>query len=854
MCMRKVASPKQTRLPEATTVRVDWTTVRGNPQRTGYVSASVRPPFRVAWVRHFVRERLSPCVEPIVADDKLLLATHNGNLYALDAETGEHLWRFQAKGAFLHSPAFQDGIVVAACTDGGVYALDAATGKLRWTVWSEPGGFSASPTIADGAVFIGARTGEFLAVQLRSGKLRWRRGLGAPIRQTAAFADGRVFITPENLRVCCIDAKTGNIIWTSSPLIGQTARDYYPTVVTQGERRFVIVRTNPVTSMARRIAQDLQFLCRQAGVDYTDWRNVDAWTKSESALGNRQLWEREQSAIVRYLEEHPETRTFFVLDAETGKPAVTAPVLWAAGCQSVGAPPAANPQGQLLVLYRSAYGNWSLGVAPLVALGLLDLTQNRIEPLHHRHGMQPPWNTFWGTADESQNFVFAGDTVIIVHQATLSGLDLSTHQLFAIAGDRDSWGGFRNLPWARNEWHGPARSGVAIVGNRIYWQTGSRVLCIKAGEQGERAADVGIEAKAVKVAAVARQNQTMPDWNRVLANAVTEFLSLRWAPLYVEPGNQGREFFFDNSGDVFEALAWAYPHLPNALQNRVKAFLTNEWQQHPPFTQQSWYRLDAGERRELFWVPTDVLSPVELTQRRHPFGNLHAIALYAERCGEWKGVLSDWQRLRACFDDFTKTGWHLNPQRGDLFANRYVASLLALERIATKADDAGTAARARTMAQETSEALCLWWKQSAERVKLPVFRDISEWDAFIGRGDALFFSIAPHKAKIALFHDLTPEVATLVKRRVPDSVAKIWSVFETLCPTWHLMGEERQVHYGENFIDPPDFALNAFKASAWLRDAPADELKRRLDIPFCRADLHFVCKVSILLERISRVS
>lgn len=87
----------------ATTGQCDWLTVRGNERRTGYVSVSLRPPFRIAWVRYFVAERMSCCLEPIIADSTLFVATHSGNLYALSAETGEALWRFQARGGV---PAF----------------------------------------------------------------------------------------------------------------------------------------------------------------------------------------------------------------------------------------------------------------------------------------------------------------------------------------------------------------------------------------------------------------------------------------------------------------------------------------------------------------------------------------------------------------------------------------------------------------------------------------------------------------------------------------------------------------------------------------------------------------------------
>ncbi len=92
------------------------------------------------------------------------------------------------------------------------------------------------------------------------------------------------------------------------------------------------------------------------------------------------------------------------------------------------------------------------------------------------------------------------------------------------------------------------------------------------------------------------------------------------------------------------------------------------------------------------------------------------------------------------------------------------------------------------------------------------------------------------------------QAAAIVKAKAPEAVEKVWAAFETLCPTWYLVGEERQVHFGENFVDPPDFALNAFKAFAWLRGAKPAELAARVDIPFCKADLAHLTKLAIALE------
>jgi hypothetical protein len=788
-------------------------------------------------------------MEPIVAGGRLFVATHAGSLYALDAQSGRALWRFSTQGSFLQSPGAAEGLVLAGSTDGNLYALDARGGTLRWSCFAGQGGFSASPTIEDGKVYIGSRRGDLLGVELKSGRVLWRRAFGIPIRQTAAVLDDHVFVTTEDLRVHCLEAVSGKAVWTSDRLVGQTVRDYYPILVRAGGRTLVIVRTNPILNMSQRIGRDRHLVAESAGVDDSDWRKIDAWTKSPSARGTEELWAREQETIIHYLEEQPDARSFFVLDGATGREVMRPPVLWIGGCQGVGAEPALTADGRLLVFYRSAYGNWNYGVAPMVALGLLDLGRNRITPLFHQFAMQPQWNTFWGTADESQNFVVAGRTALIVHQGTLSGFDLVANRLFRIWGERDTYGGFISPPWARNEWHGPGRGGTAVDCNRLYWLTGSRVLCLVSGESGPPAEDQGIDRQAVagtEAPLVAPPNRRAV--RHALRQTVAEVLSKRWAPLFVEPGLAGRDFSFDHSGELFEALAWAFPHTSRRIQKQIKAQLAEEWSRHPPYSQAAWYSLKEGERREWFWSPEPLWSRSAPDKPHHPFGNLNAVWLYAMRCDEWPRVLDVWPQLKACFDDFTRSGWHLDGAKGDLFANRYLASSIALARIAERAADHETARRANLLAAKTEDALIAWWQRAADVGTLTTFKGAGELDPFIGRGDAISFRIAPHRHKVALLKDLTPEIARRLREKAPTAVDRVWKTFVVLYYTWPFVGEERQVHFGENFVDPPDLALGAFQARAWLNGARSRELAQQADVPFCRADLYYLTKLALVLE------
>src|SRR5207302_7376037 len=119
-----------------------------DPQHSGFIGTDLHPPFRRLWVRHCKNERLGSAMEPIVTNGRLFVATHQGNLYALRADTGNPLWRFSIDGAFIHSPVAAEDLIVAAGTDGQLYAVDAERGTLRWKLPTDRGGCAASPMVA----------------------------------------------------------------------------------------------------------------------------------------------------------------------------------------------------------------------------------------------------------------------------------------------------------------------------------------------------------------------------------------------------------------------------------------------------------------------------------------------------------------------------------------------------------------------------------------------------------------------------------------------------------------------------------------------------------------------------------
>lgn len=817
----------------------DWPVVRHDPGHGGRSSEMIAGPYRIAWAVGFGGEVVATAAEPIVADGRVYVGTEAGHLRALDARTGKPLWIADGDGPVLHSPAYDAGTVYFATAGRLVVAVDAGDGAERWRFRSGPGGFAAAPIVGGGLVLIGSRDGRFYALDARDGRLAWSVATGGPIRTTAAVAGDRVLFASDDMHAYAADIRSGRLLWTSDKLPGQSLRDYYPVVL--GD--LAIYRTNPAVGMPERIGTDRQFLIRSAGIDAPDWRALDRWLKGPGPRGSAAQVEAEQASLVDYLERTPPARTFFALDVATGREARRFPVLWAAGCQSVGVPPVVTDRGPV-VLWRTVYSNWNLGVAPLVGLGSLDLDRGRVRPIFHEHGPQPPWNTYWGTADESLNFSAAGATLIIAHQSTLSAFDLESRHLEPIAGARDTWGGYPSVPGVRNEWNGPARSAAAIADGHLYWLTGSRLIAVEAGTPGT--ATPPLPSTVDRVPPVAPESPARDELRRRLAEHVAAYLDgAPWAPFYVDPGIGGREFSFDHSSDAFRALSMAAPHLPDDLRDRVERHLDERWRTAPPFSVAGFRPLDEGRRRELFDVPGD--RPRRDGPAPGPsLGWLDAVALYAERVAGWEVVADPgiWEELQSVFDA-------VDPEAiAPTERNRALAGLLAMAELAERTGHDAVAAEAARRADRVRAEIIAAFLRCGASLEAESIGGVSRIDDLIHGGDALWARLGPHRSKIALFLGLTPRTAAAIAPEVAGPARSALDFVDRTMPTWHLAWGELQVHYGENVVDAPDNVHGIFAAHALLGgDGDRVDVGANVDLPWCAGDLFFIEKAAMALDR-----
>jgi PKD repeat protein len=146
-----------------------------------------------------------------------------GNVFAINANTGDEIWRFAAGGDVTSGPAVVDGVVYIGSQNGYVFALDANTGTQ---VWNFPTGChgSISPAVANGVVYFGSGgnscSGKFYALDARTGTEIWsildttsQGFVGSP-----AVVNGVVYFGDAFGYVYALDANTGTQVWKVLPM------------------------------------------------------------------------------------------------------------------------------------------------------------------------------------------------------------------------------------------------------------------------------------------------------------------------------------------------------------------------------------------------------------------------------------------------------------------------------------------------------------------------------------------------------------------------------------------------------------------------------------------------------------
>ncbi|AMX03086.1 outer membrane protein assembly factor BamB [Microbulbifer thermotolerans] len=114
----------------------------------------------------------------------VVVIDYRGRAVALNLEDGAELWTYQVSGEVVSVPAIGAGVVVLQTVDGKLLGLDATSGGELWThntvlpVLTLRG--TASPVIVGGTVIAGLDNGKLIALDARDGIPRWEQRVAIP--------------------------------------------------------------------------------------------------------------------------------------------------------------------------------------------------------------------------------------------------------------------------------------------------------------------------------------------------------------------------------------------------------------------------------------------------------------------------------------------------------------------------------------------------------------------------------------------------------------------------------------------------------------------------------------------------
>ena len=200
---------------------------------------------------------------PLVVEDRVYIASMDHSLYAVDPANGAQIWQFTGQpGALAASPIISqdtDPVLYFGSLGGQVYAVQAETGDLLWETQVDGGIWSSPLLVQDEAndfagLYVGTLNGFFYAFDPEDGSELWTQALPDEIRGAPAFVDGaapavgKIYASCGNGRLYAFDAQTG--VENLSPL-GQQLQEasLYASPVFDGQHLYVVATDGRVFAL-----------------------------------------------------------------------------------------------------------------------------------------------------------------------------------------------------------------------------------------------------------------------------------------------------------------------------------------------------------------------------------------------------------------------------------------------------------------------------------------------------------------------------------------------------------------------------------------------------------------------------
>jgi outer membrane protein assembly factor BamB len=207
----------------------EWPMFMGSSLHSGNASATLAPPFRLAWTISTGADL--DYSSPILGGGRLYVAMKRRNsngvngVMAINPTSGAVIWKVTTPHAINHTPAYYDGIVCIAEVGGRVRALSATTGGQIWQhdLLDNLGRYCYCAPAAEGGKFYVGTSYRFARLDAYTGAVDWERAVGggsdwissyaSPAVSGSYLAMGGMWVSGSNDFVL-LDKLSGNILWS----------------------------------------------------------------------------------------------------------------------------------------------------------------------------------------------------------------------------------------------------------------------------------------------------------------------------------------------------------------------------------------------------------------------------------------------------------------------------------------------------------------------------------------------------------------------------------------------------------------------------------------------------------------
>lgn len=144
-------------------------------------------------------------------DGILFVGSYDTNLYALNAETGDFIWKYPTDGGVVTKPVVFDNNVYFGSEDGLLHVVSLHSGRITWTYYTDMP-IRSSPVITEMHVFFGSDDGNLHVVNAANGRRVLLIDAGSPIRSSPVIHNEFVYFGAESGDFWCTDFR-GNVKW-----------------------------------------------------------------------------------------------------------------------------------------------------------------------------------------------------------------------------------------------------------------------------------------------------------------------------------------------------------------------------------------------------------------------------------------------------------------------------------------------------------------------------------------------------------------------------------------------------------------------------------------------------------------